>query len=266
MAVIGSRSGLIVGLLPIAMAFVYSGRKIKMKTGVLLGIVGVLAVIVGATYGTTFRNIKGSESRMDAGDYFGQVGATVAYLSNADPGVVVSSSAQALADRIDNLSSVAVVVSNYERLAPFEASYGIENNITNDLYTSFIPRVLWNEKPPTSDARAYSDLYFNYSENSFAISPFADLLRNFGPIGVPIGMLLLGIYLRFIYAALIETPNPAMWKKTAYFLLLTVISYESFYATIFPSIIRTVVVIAVSLFLANLLARKAKQSELPKSI
>ena len=65
--------------------------------------------------------------------------------------IVAAASAQALADRIDNLSTVAVVVSNYEKLAPFEASYGLENNITNDLYTSFIPRFVWNEKPPTSE-------------------------------------------------------------------------------------------------------------------
>lgn len=259
-AVIGSRSGLITGLIPVAMAFVYSGRRIRLRTGVLLAVIGVLAIIVGATYGTSFRNIKGSESRMDAGEYFSQVGATLDYLSSTDPSIVAAQSAQALADRIDNLSSLAVVVANYEKLAPFEESYGLENNIINDAYTSFIPRFVWNEKPQTSNSRAYSDLYFNYNENSFAITPFGDLLRNFGPVGVPFGMLLLGIYLRFIYAGLIETPNPAMWKKAAYFLMLTVVSYEGFYATIFPSVIRTIVVIAVSLSVANLLVGKRRPS------
>ena len=92
-----------------------------------------------------------------------------------------------------------MVVANYEQLAPYEASYGLENNILNDLYTSFIPRFIWNEKPPTSDARAYSDLYFNFGENSFAISPFGDLIRNFGPIGIP-----LGIYCRASLAELMD--------------------------------------------------------------
>lgn len=201
---------------------------------------------------------------MSAGDYFGQVGATFEYLGREDPVKLAGDSAQALADRIENLSSVAVVVANYEKLAPYEASYGLENNILNDLYTSFIPRFFWTDKPPTSDTRAYSDLYFNYNENSFAISPFADLLRNFGPIGVPLGMLLLGVYLRFIYAALIDTPNPAMWKKVAYFPLLTIVSYESFYATIFPSVIRIIFVLALSLLLVNLLIRTKTGSERSK--
>ena len=260
MAVLGSRSSLVIGLLPIAMAFVYSGRRLKWQTMVAFGFIGIFAILIGVVYGTSFRNIKGSESRMSAGDYFGQVGATLEYLSDKDPILIIEDGAQALADRIENLSSLGVVVANYEKLAPYEASYGLENNIVNDLYTSFIPRFFWKDKPPTSDTRAYSDLYFNYSENSFAISPFGDLLRNFGPIGVPLGMLILGVYLRFIYAALIDTPNPAMWKKVAYFPLLTVVSYESFFATIFPSVIRTVFVIAISLFLANLLVGRLKTS------
>jgi hypothetical protein len=215
-------------------------------------LIGVIAILIGISYGTTFRNIKGSEARLNAGEYFGQVVATVEYLSEEDPSIIAEQNAQALADRIEQLSSVAVVVSNYEKLAPYEASYGLENNIVNDLYTSFIPRFVWPEKPPTSDPRAYSDLYFDYGENSFAISPFGDLLRNFGLVGIPIGMLVLGIYLRSIYALMIETPNPSMWKKVAYFSLLTVVSYESFYATIFPSMVRVVVVLALSLALVNL--------------
>ncbi len=142
---------------------------------------------------------------------------TVECLSTEDLSVIISETGEALAARVENLSSVAVVVANYEALAPYEASYGLENNILNDLYASFIPRSIWNEKPPTSDARAYSDLYFNYGENSFAISPFADFLRNFGPIGVPLGMLVLGIDLRLIYSALTDNDVCDVEKGVLFF-------------------------------------------------
>lgn len=259
MALLGSRSSLILSLLPIFFAFVYSGRKLKWSYAAVFGVLAAIALFLGIAYGTTFRNIKGSEARINAGDYFGQVVATVDYLLDEDPLLIVGDSMQALAHRVENLSSVAIVVSNYEKLAPYEASYGLENNILNDLYTSFIPRFVWADKPPTSDPRAYSDLYFDYGDNSFAISPFGDLLRNFGPIGIPLGMLLLGIYLRTIYAGLIETPYPAMWKKVAYFLLLTVVSYEAFYATIFPSVVRTVFVLALTLLLVQFIVPKAEK-------
>lgn len=253
MAVLGSRSSLVLSLIPIVFGFVYAGRKLRIRVAALFSVLAVLALFIGIVYGTTFRNIKGSEARIGAGDYFGQVVATVDYLLDEDPFVIAEDNMQTLASRVENLSSVAVVVSNYEMLAPYEASYGLENNILNDLYTSFIPRFIWTDKPPTSDPRAYSDLYFNYGDNSFAISPFADLLRNFGSIGVPVGMLLLGVYLRFIYVSLIQTTNPSIWRKASYFLLLTAVSYEGFYATIFPTVIRTVFVLGLVVVLMRFL-------------
>lgn len=260
MALLGSRSSLLISMFPIAMAFLYSGRRLKWQYTIVFGFLLTMAVCIGVIYGTTFRSIKGSEARMNAGDYIGQIGATLDYLSNEDPVIIIKNNAQSLADRVENLSSLGVVVANYEKLAPYEASYNLENNILNDALTSFIPRFVWTDKPQTSDARAYSDLYFNYSENSFAISPFGDLLRNFGPIGVPLGMLVLGIYLRLIYASLIDTPNPALWKKVAYFPLLTLVSYEAFYATIFPSIVRTLFVLVISLFIVNLIVRSKRKT------
>jgi hypothetical protein len=261
MAFLGSRGSLLIGVIPIMMTFQYSGRKLKRLHAIGFGLTLIIALFIGIVYGTTFRNLKGSEARAEAGDYFGQVIATVDYLSTHDWNLIVYQNALTLAERVDNLSSLGVVVANYEKLAQYEAGYGLENNIINDLYTSFIPRFVWADKPPTSNPRAYSDLYFNYSENSFAITPFGDLLRNFGPIGVPLGMMILGVYFRLIYSSLIDTPFPSIWKKTAYFPLLTVVSFEAFYATIFPSLVRTIFVLALSLFLANLLIKNKKYAK-----
>lgn len=258
MAIQGNRGTLLSSVIPIALAFQYSGRRLRFKHTAMLGLVIVLAVFIGMIYGTAFRNIKGSEARTNAGEYVEQVVLTVDYLTTRDPGKIIYESSLHLAERIDNLSALGVAVANYEKLAPYESSFGIDNNILRDLYTSFIPRFIWEDKPPTSDARAYSDLYFNYSQNSFAVTPFGDLLRNFGPFGVPLGMMLLGIYLRWIYTQLIQTPEPRMWKKVAYYALLIVVSYEGFYATIFPSIIRTVFVLGFSLFFVNTLIEQMR--------
>ncbi len=253
MAIQGNRGSLLSSVIPIGLAFQYSGRRLQMKHTAILGTVIISAVFIGMIYGTAFRNIKGSESRTEAGEYVEQILLTLDYLTTKDPEKIIHESAGHLAERIDNLSALGVAVANYEKLAPYESSFGIENNILNDLYTSLIPRFLWENKPPTADARAYSDLYFNYSENSFATTPFGDLLRNFGPVGVPLGMLLLGIYFRWIYAQFIDTPNPAIWKKAAYYVLLIVVSFEGFYSTIFPSVIRTIFILFGSLFLVNIL-------------
>ncbi len=258
MALQGNRGSLLSMVIAIGAAFQYSGKRLKARHTALLGVILVGAVFIGMIYGTAFRNIKGSESRMDAGDYVEQVSLTVDYLTTKDMRTIMSEGIVTLAERVDNLSALAVAVSNYEKLAPYEASFGIENNIINDLYTSFVPRFIWPDKPSTSDPRAYSDLYFNYSENSFAVTPFGDLLRNFGPIGVPLGMMLIGIYFRLIYSLFIKTKSPAIWKRVAYFILLTVVSFEAFYATIFPMFVRSAVVLAVSLFIANIVIKQIK--------
>ena len=257
MAFQGNRSSLMVSLIPIGLAYVYSGRKLKAVQAFAFGGALVIAVGIGIVYGTTFRSIKGSEARMDAGDYAGQVTATLEYLGRTDPGVIFQQAGGALAERMENLSSLAVVVSNYEKLEPYEENYGIKNNIYNEFVTSFIPRFVWPDKPAVSDARAYSDLYFNFGENSFAITVFGDLVRNFGPIGIPLGMLLLGIFLRVIYQVLIDTPEPRIWKKAAYYPLLIMAHYEGFYSSIFPNTIRVLSVLIVSLLIANLFTKHA---------
>jgi hypothetical protein len=158
------------------------------------------------------------------------------------------------------LSSLAVVVSNHERLAPYEEAYGIENNILNDLSTSLIPRFLWSEKPPTTDPRAYSDLYFDYGDNSFAITPFGDLLRNFGIIGIPLGMMLIGFYFRVVYSSLIEGQSIAIWAIAAYYPLLSVVSFEGFYSTFIPSAIRVIIVVFIPLVVLHFMLFRRRLS------
>ncbi len=256
MALQGSRGSLMLSVLPVAMAFWYSGRRLKWQHTAGFATVLFLAISIGIVYGTSFRNIKGSEARTEAGDYVGQISETVDYISRTDTTRLIESSMMTLFERIENLSSLGVVVANYEKLEAYEESYGLKNNIYNDLVTAFIPRFVWPDKPSTSDARAYSDLYFNYGDNSFAITPFGDLLRNFGVIGIPIGMFIIGIYFKLIYSSLIETETPRIWKKMAYFPLLTVVSYEAFYATVFPSMIRILVVLIACLLLVRFLTPK----------
>src|SRR5204863_7131767 len=123
-------------------------------------------------------------------------------------------------------------------LASDEERWGISNNILVDSTIFFIPRVLWESKPIGLPTRSYGDLYFNYADNSFTMTPMGDLLRNFGPIGVRLGMLRLGFVLRVIYAALVEGWSFSYWKTTLYFMLLTSISYEGPFGMIIPTLFK----------------------------
>jgi hypothetical protein len=69
-------------------------------------------------------------------------------------------------------------------------------------------------------------------------------------------MFLLGCLLRIMYRALIEEQKSKLWKATMYFMLLTTISYESFYGSILPLMVKVFIITTIGLFVVRLLGRK----------
>ena len=65
----GNRGSIIQIFSIIGLAYILAGRRFKMKQSIFAGIILVLCLIVGMIYGTTFRNVKGSEARQSADQY-----------------------------------------------------------------------------------------------------------------------------------------------------------------------------------------------------
>lgn len=256
----GNRGSLIFFSVMIACAFVFSGRKILLRHKVYGGVFLTLAVIVGMIYGTTFRNVKQSEEQTSIDDYAGNIVMTFEEMSEQDISTMLGKGFAALAIRVESVTPLAVVVSNYEILQPYEEGYGLDNNIWKDSVTFFIPRVFWQDKPVASEPRKYADLYFNYSENSFTITPMGDLLRNFGPIGVPLGMILLGFLIRIIYAGLIENREFSFWRITLFYMLLMHISYEGFYGSIIPFLVKVGFITVVGIIFLRIFIHNSKRN------
>jgi hypothetical protein len=254
----GNRGSLIQIIILVTFAFAFSGRKLTAKHYAGGTVLVSLALIVGMIYGTTFRTVKESQERVTMEEYAAAVSGTFDKLSDQDLGTILVNGFTALAERIDSVSSLAVVVSNYEALAPYEESWGINNNIYVDTVTFFIPRAIWPDKPISIEPSKYADLYFNYSENSFTMTPMGDLLRNFGPWGVPIGMIVLGILIRMIYAAFIEGRKFSFWRATVFFMLLTSISYEGTYGLIVPYLFKVGVTAVLGMAIVRFFAGSAK--------
>jgi hypothetical protein len=252
----GNRGSLIQVFILIAFAFVSSGRTIKFQHKMVGGILLTLALLIGMIYGTTFRNIKQSQERVSVDEYIGNIFESFGKISDQGVFASMEEGLVALAERIDAVSSLAVVVSNYEKLAPYEESYGLDNNIWKDSITFLIPRIVWNDKPLATDPSKYGDLYFNFSENSFTLTPIGDLLRNFGPIGIPLGMIILGFFVRIFYAALIENQGVSFWRATLYYMLLTSISYEGSYGLIIPYLLKVGFIAVLGLIIVWFFVRK----------
>jgi hypothetical protein len=257
----GNRGNLLATFIIVALAYVLAGRQLKVKQTVGAGMVLSLFLVVGMIYGTTFRIIKGSEDTQGVSGYADNIVQTLDQVSRKDTVDLLQFSFSSMTERIDIVSTLGVVVSNYEELAPYEEAYGLDNNIWQDLTTFFIPRIIWKDKPYASNPRKYGDLYFNYGDSAFAITPIGDLLRNFGIIGVPIGMFVLGLILRIIYRTLVENQPLIIWRTTLYFMLLLAVSYESFYGTMIPFLVKGGFTAALGILFVNFLAKRMSRPD-----
>lgn len=234
----GNRASLLPHLIMIGFAFILAGRRPALRHYVAGTALLLIAVFVGMIYGTTFRNIKQTEEQISLSQYAEMVGTTFSRLSEQDISTTLSLGMTAFANRIDAVSSLAVVVSNYEALAPYEEQVGIANNIWVDTVTFFIPRLIWKDKPVAIEPAKYADLYFNFSENSFTMTPIGDLLRNFGPIGVPIGMVILGLFLRILYRSLIDGQAFSFWRSAVFYMVISITTFEGTYGLIVPNMFK----------------------------
>ena len=149
-------------------------------------------------------------------------------------GAILASAGQ----RLNLLSDVSVTIARYRALRPLEASHGIVD-IWTQTWTGFVPRAIWPTKPRVGDPRAYGALYFSNDGNSFAISPPADLIRNGGPLVMPVGMALLGLVLGILHAAL-TTDGPAAAGGRAALCAMIVLSLnlEGPYGLLLPTMLR----------------------------
>lgn len=257
----GNRGMFLNTFIMIAFAFILSGRKITFKSGSLGSAIAFVAVVFGMIYGTTFRSIKQDQSVMGMDKYADVVASTFEQVGTKDLNDNLTYGFVALGERLESVSALAVIVANYEKLAPYEELYGIDNNIWKDTTIFFIPRVIWPDKPVAIEPSKYAELYFNFSENAFTVTPIGDLLRNFGPIGIPVGMLILGILIRFFYAALQENQTFSYWKATLYYMLLTAISYEGTYGLILPIIFKVGVFSILGILIVRIFAGPGKTAE-----
>ena len=256
----GNRGSLVTIFFLVACAFVFSVERLKFKHRVYGAVILLIALVGGMIYGTTFRAVKQSEAQGGSEEYINSIFNTFDKLSGQDLVQNLGEGLAALTERIEAVSSLAVVVSNYEKLEPYEEGYGIKDNIWNDSLYFFIPRPLWKEKPVGSSPREFSELYFHYGDNSFIITPMGDLLRNFGPLGILLGMMILGAGLGLIYNGLIENQPFSFWRTSFYYVLLTAVSYEGFYGTIFPNLIRYGVVSALGILFVNFIHKNHKNT------
>jgi hypothetical protein len=165
---------------------------------------------------------------------------------------------RSFAARTNVLTHVAVLVSRRDELvASMPAT--LRSGILIGLATSLVPRVLWPDKPVIGDAAAHAKLFFEFEGNSFAVTPIGDLFLNYGSAGIVPGMVLLGMMIGFVHAALMQGPAIPAARGGIYAVLLTQFSMEGFYAYMLPSMLRAGLIAVAVALLADFVIRRIRQ-------
>jgi len=246
----GGKGGAVSLYLLIMLSFYATGRHMKRRGLVLASVAALVCIVGGTIYGTEFRHLMRREHQASLSEYQGLSAGALAQVSTEEMATSLGNGLQGALDRLDQMSSLAVIIERHKELRDAEAVYGIKNNIVNDTVTSIIPRFVWQEKPLVSDARSLTLLYFDVRGNSLAISFVGDLLRNGGIVGVCIGMIVLGAALTYGYIRLVVRTS-SEWARVTYCVLLWSINFEGFYSVIFPTLVRCGVVCIIAGLFVN---------------
>ena len=258
----GSRGALFHAMIPIIAGYQYTRKKDRFRKMWKWFLILVIVVFIGMIFGTMFRinvlSAYGRTTSLTISDVTNFSSETIRSVRQQSFGGVVQFGWQKILERMDALSSMAVIVANAERLKGAEIALGIHNNIIRDSFTSFIPRIIWPSKPIVGGAEVIGNLYFYTKYNSPAVTYMGDLFRNFGVWGIFPGMMLIGIALRTIYRWLIEGRQLTPMRVGIFMLLGFTVHYESMYSSFLPSLVRKMFMIVIGVLLVSFLLSSAK--------
>lgn len=164
--------------------------------------------------------------------------------------------------RFNAMDLLALTLERYDSLKAAEAQVGINNNIVKDLVYGFIPRFIWHNKPITGKFGLwFSRLYSNTRYMTWSgPTVIGDLYRNFNYWGIPLGMIIVGIYLRFIYEMLCLYKRSAMSALCYYFMLIA-INWEGGYSGFVTMGLRYIFTIVILFYILKALGGFRQVSE-----
>ncbi|MEZ5207605.1 MAG: hypothetical protein R2690_11660 [Acidimicrobiales bacterium] len=162
--------------------------------------------------------------------------------------------------RLEAPGTLAVIAARAEELDGVDEAAGAPTVVSSTI-GAFVPRLVWPSKPATGDPGAISRLYFAFEDNAFAVTPMGDLLRDLGPVAVPVGMALVGIVLRLVHTALVRAPDAGAGRVAAYVTLLARAPswFEGPYGNVLADLVRVGLVVAVALAFVHLWVRLAER-------
>lgn len=243
----GSRAALFIAVISVAMAGFYASYPhVNWRRFATLIVLAGLVLLFGVSVFTQFRDLRsgafGTES-VSVEDTLSLTGSALQQSAGQSLGQQLGFVSATLIERFAAMDTLGVTLARSDSLKSAERAAGIDNNISRELMASFVPRVFWTDKPLVGEfglwfTRIYLDLPESISSNGPTM--FGDLYRNFGLLGVPIGMFILGVYLRIVYGSLIQRDIRSPLAPLLYVSLYGALNWEGTYTPFIASGMRVV--------------------------
>ena len=237
----GGRHYLLAAVTTVLVAYHYLRRRLSTIQVAVYAIVIFASVFpVLAIYRGTYLGSVGRVSTL--AELVEQVQGLAGYLSRLGWSEYVSFAADALMSRSHGIDSLSLIIKYTPGISDFK--YGWEYLLI-PLY-AFIPRAIWPDKPLNPSIN-FGQVYIIdpaiSAEGSIGQFHIGDLYWNFGLFGIMVGMLLLGIFYRTIYAYLApaESKHPLRVFLYTFFLLQVMQAFEVDIVSMFSNLLKTLV-------------------------
>ncbi len=228
-------------------------RRFDMRRLWTAALAAASILAIAMAYGSAYRAASTGVDGTVSDDLGANAAEAVDELVDRGPGLA-GFVVERVLERLDSVISASVVVEQYRDLDAEERNAGIDDDIVRTTTAAVVPRFLWSGKP-SSDPRAVGEVYFGYP-NAYAVTPITGLLRNFGPISIPIGMGLVGLALGLAHRVVNAERGWTGARGVVYVLCATrAAGFEGSYASIVPDASRLV---AIALFVFGLAAIVAR--------
>lgn len=199
----GGKSYVYIVLFAVAVAYNYVKRRISPAQIVVVALSGTLIVspFVNIYRGEIMGSVGGSAR--SASEVVRNLGDTLDRFIDYDLPTYLRLAGEMIASRLHGIDSLALIIKYHAQTADlrFRLDY-----LLIPAY-AFLPRVVWPGKPTGHSIEFGRALFVSpsvASDSYVSIGMFhiGDLYINFGPAGITIGMFILGIFYRTIYAYL----------------------------------------------------------------
>lgn len=203
---------------------------------------GGVTLVAGTLIGSTFRDLRKDysyEAQLSLEETWGVASQSATQVGQQDMEENARDFLDRFVERLCDMDLLAVTLARADELKAAERAMEMDNNIIRETVLAFIPRPLWPNKPRVTDfGLKFTELYLESPKSSNGPTIFGDLYRNFGWTGVPVGMALLGIFLRLIYTRYVLMAEGNGLSCLFYYSLLGTVGYEAYYSSYISGTIR----------------------------